>query len=382
MLDCVSQMADQLATEQEDQKKINLLFALRNELLTRAHENPVVQEAIFRDRSTIANLFATHGGMVHEKNVTLFADLASPDDLTSHTMLPKKKKHKEAPWNPGFYVFGSELTPEEVRDIRMHNPAGVAGKIGKAIPIFSIDTFIRINNDKKPIFIHAPLDEKMTKLLQAVLLHRPDFQDRLYHVSWETGAMVARRIHAEDQEHDTAESVALTVGTTDLSNLETHLAAQVCAALLHEPCVGEVYVGTITAVHPQVLIVEVLPGIKGIVRPGPSEERFRSVSDGYGSRVSVCEMVPSDAQFPDDGTFEEGMKVMVRVKKTEANVYAENSTSFLRYVQCMNADRRINRDRDIRELHLEFVMEADLADQKPMFVDAISMLKRLEHTPS
>ena len=315
-----------LTGEENEGRRIGILFGFRRRLVSLLGSE-CHRDVIFEARERIAGLFEQYGGQRHQENVALFRGLSNASDLQAHAEQPKtvvarreqvERVEKDL---PGFYVVSRDpLDIDQLKSIRLDNPANRNGRKGKQIHLSKPEQLFRIPDDGRPIFVHMDLTPRCREYLQLFVDTRPEFCDLIYHVSWATGSLRWER---------------LSFATADGSGGRSTFAEQVFNYLHHEPQVGDVFLGKVEAVDLPSIQVRILPGISGFARV-----------------------------YDDDAVFNVGDEVRVRVtvvKGDQANRsdFHAGSTGFLAFVQDNSKPQHMNRTRSPYDIDLEIETNQD-----------------------
>ena len=273
-------------------KVVTLLFGYRTRLLEAARDDETERGIIFDHRVQIADVFIRFGRGRHNATAVLFESLASPDGLLEHAPQSKPKRdtrdEERQRWrhSPGFYVYGEQLSWEQVGTVRKENKTGL--KVGNDIPLNLTELF-RIKDDGRPIYINAPIDERLLKQL-AVLLHlRPALAERISFMSWqgEDSFTLAPYSQTASEEGGTA----LATLAQGLDEREAVAAQELGRFVYHQPEVGEIFHGVVVKVGEFGAFVQFLPGIEGLIHISEIRGgKLRGLQEGDEIIVEVKEI--------------------------------------------------------------------------------------------
>lgn len=315
-------------------KIVSMLFGYKRRLLEAARDNKFERQIIFARRAEIAGVFRQFGGERHQESAQQFEGLEQPNDLLGFA--PPKKEQKENPkgherlfHQPGFYIFGEGLTQEQIRSIRSQNRTGL--KVGNPISISLVELF-RVRDDKRPIYIHQKITDKLQKQI-AVLIHlRPELAERLYFLRFEDEKAIMEQYKS---------NALVTAATNSLSERESEAIRMLGDFIYHQPRPGEIFVGRVSKPCEFGVFVEFLPGIEGLVHrselPRATNEDCRTLfSGGEEMIVQVNEIgrhgqirlsAKSAAQSVEDGEqplFVGAQRQLLLIDKSEANESGED----------------------------------------------------------
>ena len=291
------------------EEKVGKVLAGYRDRLLKAARNERLRGIIFERRDEIAALLEARGEGAFTDEVTMFRGLEDPDALGWYTPMRTRPERDESEFEyrrPGFYVLGRErITWEQAGDIRANNRTPY--KVGNPIQVSFADLFRLegVKNDNKPIYITDPPTPELLQLLAAVLLYRPDFEDRIFWLNWQDdgqltitplkdGAPIPLSVASSDET-----ALALRSTQLELVGSDVDTARSIHRILNHIPRPEEVYEGRVSKIADFGMFVEILPGVEGLVH---KSEIFNYRDEDWRSR------------------FQEGDRVKVVVTEVEGRI--------------------------------------------------------------
>lgn len=247
------------------QKRINVLFAIRNRILRAIESDESFKAAIFEQRSELARLFREYGSDRHTETAQLFENLINPDDLLQHVPQinhPKKPKESVRQRPFAFHVYGPPLTDEQRANMKKHINSQKR-RMGRAnqLSLLELLHVLKDTTDNRPIYVTGALDEKLCKQLFIIAKINPELSKRIFILNWNGDTPDPQPLSGNEIYQ---KLVSKPLKEDDPLN-DDRLIEQFGRFIYYRPTVDNMFTGCIRRKTDFGFFVEMLPGLDGLV---------------------------------------------------------------------------------------------------------------------